>query len=254
MDILKKLIINADDFGLTKGCSKGIIDAMKNGIVTSTTVMINMPYAQKAIELAKENGIKKIGLHLTLTCGKPINETSKVSTIVDENGMFYRRKEKPFQIINLEDVKREFSSQIEEFYKNKIDLTHLDSHHHVHMYEDIREIAVDLAAKYGVPLRAPNAETKKLAEEKKVYTTDFFSMDFYSDNATLEGFKKIIEDCPEGTIEIMTHPGYLDEELMNISSYNVYRQKELEILTNKDAIEWIKSKGIKLIDFTELRD
>ncbi len=250
--IMKKLIINADDFGLADGCNRGIIDAMKNGIVTSTTVMINMPKAVEAIDLAKKVGIKEMGVHLTLTCGKPLLSKEEVPSLVDENGRFYRRVAKLLPLVNLEEVEKELRAQIDEFLKTGLKLTHLDSHHHVHMYDGIKEIVSKLAKEYCVSVRHPDEKTKEYLSKLGIRTTDFFSMNFYGKDATLENLKRIIKQFPEGTIEIMTHPAYVDEKLKNISSYNVNRAKELEILTSVEIKEWIEKEGIKLINFDGL--
>lgn len=251
---MKRLIINADDFGLTDGCNRGIVDAMKNGIVTSTTVMINMPKAMEAIDLAKKIGVREMGLHLTLTCGKPLLSKEEVPSLVDENGQFYRRIAKLLPVVNLEEAEKELRTQIKEFLKTGLKLTHLDSHHHVHMYDGITEIVSKLAKEYCVPVRHPNEETKEYLSKLGIKTTDFFSMDFYGEGVTLENLKKIIKQFPEGTIEIMVHPAYVDEELKNISSYNTNRAKELEILTSREIKEWIEKESIKLINFASLED
>ena len=84
-----RLIINADDFGLSKSISDGIVEGIKKGYITSTTVMANMPYAEYAINQAIENNINCIGLHINLTVGKPI---IKNDNLTDNNGVFYYNK------------------------------------------------------------------------------------------------------------------------------------------------------------------
>ncbi|EOD00094.1 chitin disaccharide deacetylase [Caldisalinibacter kiritimatiensis] len=251
---MKKLIINADDFGLTTGCNKGILYAMEKGVVTSTTIMINMPKAEETIKMAKEKGIKTLGLHLTLTCGKPVLPITEVPTLVDENGQFYKRRTKLFPVMNLNEAKKELKAQIEKFLQSGLELTHLDSHHHIHMYDGIREIVAELAKEYNVAVRQPNDETKDYLIDNGIKTTDYFSMEFYGEKATLENLKNIIENFDNGTIEIMAHPAYVDEELSNISSYNNNRQRELEILTSQELIQWIDKEGIRLITYKDLGD
>lgn len=249
---MKKVIINGDDFGLTIGCSKGIIKALKEGVLTSTTVMINIPDAIKSIEFARKNEIEEMGLHLTLTCGNPISEIKQVISLVDNSGKFYKRRNKLFPKMKLEEVRIELENQIKAFLNTGLKLTHLDSHHHIHMYDGIREIVADLAKNYDIPLRAPNKETKKYLSIHDIKTSDYFSMDFYGDDVSMENLKRIIEDFPEGIVEIMAHPAYVDDDLTKISSYNTNRERELEILTNDDLKKWLKEKDIKLISFDEI--
>lgn len=251
---MKSVIINGDDFGLTKGCTDGIIKAMKEGVVTSATVMINMPYAFKSIEIGKKKGIKELGLHLNLTCGKPITSISNIASLVDESGRFYKRRNQLFPKIKLEEAKVELENQIKTFLNTGIQLTHFDSHHHIHMYDGIREIVGDLAKKYDVSLRSPNEETKKYLLSNGIKTTDYFSMDFYGEKANFDNLKAIIEGFPDGLIEIMTHPAFVDKELSKFSSYNTYRESELMVLTSDALIKWLDEKSINLVTYKGLRD
>lgn len=251
---MKRLIINADDFGLTRGSNEGIVESMKNGVVTSTTIMINMCKAEEAINLAKENGIDSIGIHLTLTCGKPILTIEEVPSLVDENGNFYNRRASLFPVMKLEEVEKELRAQIEKALEIGIKLTHIDSHHHIHMYDGIREIVANLAKEYNLPLRLANKESWAYYEELGIKTTDHFTWDFYGDGATLSNFKEIINSFEKGTMEIMCHPAYVDDELKQISSYNDYRSNELSILTSRELKEYLNIEKINLISFKDLSD
>jgi predicted glycoside hydrolase/deacetylase ChbG (UPF0249 family) len=108
---MKYLIVNADDFGLTPGVCQGILKAHKEGIVTSTTILINSPHLDLALNLLTETPKLDLGLHLNITWGKPVLPLSKVKTLVDENGFFIRNKN--FETINPEEVGEEWKAQIE---------------------------------------------------------------------------------------------------------------------------------------------
>ncbi len=249
---MKKVIINADDFGLTKGCNNGIIKGMTEGIITSTTIMMNMPESKHAIELAKAYGIKDIGIHLTLTCGAPLSEPMQVPSLVNTEGKFYSRRWELFPKIKKEDAEKELRNQIETFLSYGIQCSHFDSHHHVHMYEEISEVVLNLAKEYNVALRQPSEHLKKRINEMKIPTTDCFSMEFYGEKATLTKIKSIIGCIDDETIEIMTHPAYPDDELFKISSYNSYRQNELDVLMSKNIKNWLDENDIELVGFLEL--
>ena len=115
-----KLIINGDDFGLTRGVSEGIIKCMKNGILTDTSAMTNMPFFEEAINIAKSKGINEMGIHLNMTCGKPVLPQSEVSSICDENGNFYRKPELIPSNIKLSELEKELRAQIEKFKKTNM--------------------------------------------------------------------------------------------------------------------------------------
>ena len=109
-----KLIVNADDFGLTEGTNYGIIDGHINGLVNSTTMMMNMPGTEHAVRLAKEYNLLGVGVHLVLTAGEPL--LKDVPSLVGENGSFHKQSVVREGNINPEEVEREWTAQIEKFY------------------------------------------------------------------------------------------------------------------------------------------
>lgn len=247
-----KLIINADDFGLTKGCNEGIIKALKDGTATDTTIMINMEGCLDAVSLAKSNGIERIGLHLNLTCGKPLLPSDEVKSLVDETGSFYRRVKLLLPSMDLKEAESELWAQAERFRETGMGLTHLDSHHHIHMYEGLRDIVIDMARQLNVPLRQTGEETRDKIRAKGVRTTEYFTWEFYDGGVGVDNLCRIIDRYHEGTLEIMSHPAVSDDELYRRSSYNSQREKELEVLTSESFKEYIKNRNIQLISFDDL--
>lgn len=127
-----KIIINADDFGMTKSINNAITELMHLGTITSTTVMVNMPYANEAIELLKIPNIS-IGLHFNLTEGKPTSSIDEVSSLVDKKGNFHSKKELESRakknLIKKEEVLLELKNQYAKLYDILGDnITHFDSH------------------------------------------------------------------------------------------------------------------------------
>lgn len=249
---MKKVIFNADDLGLTKGTNKGIEESIKKGVVRSTTVMVNMPYALEGIKKIKSLGIDSIGIHLNLTCGKPTLPINEVNSLVDINGNFYRRRDQLFPKMLLDQVKKELENQIQIALNWGLKPSHLDSHHHIHMYEGIRDITVELALKYGCALRYCNYETKELIKKNGIKTTDYFTMEFYANNANFTTIKNILENFEGDTIEFMTHPSVDDEELRLISSYNVERIEELKVLTDPEVLNWITENEFEIVGYNSI--
>ncbi|WHY00363.1 chitin disaccharide deacetylase [Neobacillus sp. DY30] len=222
------LIVNADDFGLSRGVNNGIVDSYLYGIVNSATMMMNMPGTEHAIELAKKHPGLRVGIHLVLTCGKPL--LKNVPSLVDENGDFkklsYLTRTKD---LSLEELEREWTAQIERFLAAGLKPTHFDSHHHVHTMEELLPVVQRLAKRYNLAVRTNGS--KKIAEVKAF--SDLCLFDFYGEGVTEEYFLSLADRLEDGKrVEIMCHPAYLDNTLLNVSSYTHTRLTELDILTS----------------------
>jgi len=272
---MKKLIINSDDYGRTPDISRGIRESYLNGVVTSTTCMMNIPSTTHDVAVAVQETPKLgLGVHLVLTMGKPILPREAVPSIVDENGNHL--KYNPFienlPRLNMTEVKAEWRAQIETFIRaagRKPD--HLDSHHHSSFFTpELFRGMLELANEYGCPIRNPIAygdnptagmpsvadpmskHAPSLMKEFKARSTDTIFVDFYDDGATSEELLDILSKVPEGTTEIMCHPGYVDEAFAKESVYNFQRERELKILTDPAIKQAIDSHNIKLITFADV--
>ncbi|QRG67553.1 chitin disaccharide deacetylase [Brevibacillus choshinensis] len=247
-----KLVVNADDFGYSKGVNLGILEAHVEGIVSSATMMMNMPGVAHAFRLAADTPTLGVGVHLVLTCGSPLE--ANVPTLTDENGMF-RRGQAHLEDVSAEEVEREFTAQLETFFRSGRKPTHIDSHHHVHARETILPVVLRLAERHGLPVRYPWAfeQAAERSHTTKVHTTEGFSHHFYGADLTADGLIAIIEGLSgSATAEIMTHPAYVDEELLKGSSYAIPRARELQILTAPKVKEYIKLKKVQLVNFNEI--
>ncbi|WP_462413378.1 chitin disaccharide deacetylase [Neobacillus sp. Marseille-QA0830] len=230
------LIVNADDFGYSRGINYGIIDAHKNGIVNSTTMMMNMPDAAHAIELAKQTPTLCLGIHLVLTCGRPLLED--VPSLTDQDGNFKKLRDiKDTGRLSLIDIEREWTAQIEKFLASGLVPTHFDSHHHVHAIPEFLPVVQRLSAKYQLSAR----RVGKDALEGVPAFTDVFFHDFYGDGVDWDYFEKLISRVEDNqSVEVMCHPGYLDYRLLTGSSYNKERMKEIAVLTTTKLPRHVK--------------
>jgi chitin disaccharide deacetylase len=247
-----KLIINADDLGLTPGCNAGIVRALSGGAISDTTLMVNCEYASAAVEMLQEKGIAKVGLHLNITYGQPVLPAGKVPSLVDDSGRFRRKVEQAVKLAKKEDVEQELAAQVDKFIATGLGLTHLDSHHHAHTYPEIFPVALALAAKLGVPLRQTGEVLKNDIQAAGVKTSDWFSAQFYGAGATEENLLRIIRGCPGGVLEIMSHPAAADETIFAVSSYNAHRETELAILTSPSVRRFFRGNGVELVGFADI--
>lgn len=249
-----KLIINGDDFGLTIGVSKGIIDAIKNGLMTDTTAMTNMPYFEESIKMAKENEINEMGIHLTLTCGKPVLDKNEVSSLVTEDGKFYRKPNVVPKEINMGELEKELRAQINKFLATGMKLNHIDGHHHFYIInEDIFKLVVSLAKEFNVPVRCPSNEYINLIKEANVKSPDLMLGDFYEENTTEEYLINRLKELSHlEVLEVMAHPAIIDKDLEEITTYLDYRTMELNTLKSKTLKKFINDNNIELISFSDL--
>ena len=130
----RKLIINADDLGFNQEITDGIFESHRNGVVTSTTLMVNMPAAEYAVQRIDEYPNLSVGVHLNLTTGRPLSNPEDIPSIVDSDGLFldhhvFMSKANRFQC-NAADIERELAAQFDKCDSLGIKPTHADSHHH----------------------------------------------------------------------------------------------------------------------------
>ncbi|WP_312470374.1 chitin disaccharide deacetylase [Neobacillus sp.] len=246
---MTKLVINADDFGYSKGVNLGIIEAFNFGVVTSTTMMTNMPGAEHAAALAKDNPGLGVGIHLVVDCGTPVN--NDVPSLIDEKGSFHN-VEGLVQIAEVVDIEKEFTSQIEKFLSFGLNPTHIDSHHHVHSHERIYPIMEKIAQKYQLPIRKVSDDPKHTSNSR-LQTVQCFIHEFYGNELTSRSFIHLLDKVLSyETVELMCHPAFIDEPLLTGSSYALQRVRELAILTDKEVRDAIVDRKIKLVTYKEV--
>ncbi|HHS97906.1 MAG TPA: carbohydrate deacetylase [Chloroflexi bacterium] len=274
------LIVNADDFGRTPGITEGILQAHREGIVTSTTVMVNLPGARAAVQRAREEAPRLgLGVHLNLTAGRPVLPPEQVSTLVDPSGRFHPIRDLLPRLpsLDLDQVEAELVAQIERFRSWGGEPTHLDSHHHLlYLSPTLFHVLLELAERYRLPIRYPwrtTADLDRLAEAHRVPARSLPSLiaacdallhrssvpapdrcflSFYGEGATLEHLLDLIAQVPVGVAELMCHPGRVDARLAAVSGYVQGRERELEILTHPRVRERWVAQGVRLTDFRAL--
>ena len=272
-----KLIVNADDYGLTEGVSEGIRQSHLNGIVTTTTAMMNLPGTLAALEVGRElTPNLGFGVHLVLTAGVPVRPADAVPSLVRKDGRFRALGQMDAAIAEIDPVelKDEWRAQIEKFLQTGLPLDHIDSHHHIAaIYEKMLSILFELATEYKAPIRHPyagcsmyggvasgnamaltmrDASDAGLAVDS-VRTTDSVDCTFYDGNATFENLMAYIDSLEDGSsAELMCHPGFADAELLRISAYNRPREREVALLTDERVTARVRERGVQLVTFAGL--
>ncbi len=273
-----RLIVNADDYGHTRGVSAGIRESHLHGIVTSTTVMMNFPGVQADLARARDDCPQLgLGVHLVLTTGRPLRPAENVPTLITPSGKFPHVKDLPVQFaqIDMHELRDEWRTQIEGFLASGHILDHLDSHHHASfLHEKVFKVMLQLAQEYSIPIRHPFGPSAwdspfvqaldttmvtnirefapRLLSQYPINHPDDMLTSFFGSSATLEHLMKLLDGLPEGTHELMCHPGYADDELRSGSSYAVERERELSVLTDTSLSDIIKARELKLISFAQM--
>ncbi len=247
---MKRVWFNADDFGLSAGVSRGIVEAMNLGVVGTTTALIGSDIAEADI-VDHAGAIRgRIGLHLQLSNGRPRLPANEVPSLVDSSGNFPRKR---FQVKrpDPEETFREWCAQADYLRHLGIEPTHLDSHHHIHLLPSASEAFVELARHLGLPARAGSPRVRNLLRSQGVRCADHFTARFFGPRCTPEQLLSILEESAKGMsdgelLEVMCHPGRSDERLAEISSYTTTRERELALLTEQGLEEQLREIGFEI--------
>lgn len=250
---MTKVIINADDYGYSRGINLAIIDSHKLGILTSGTIMAGMPGFEDAVRLAKENPSFGVGVHLTLTCGYPVLSGHK--TIVTETGAF--RKQPQYYHANndydTDEILREWDAQIKKVIDAGIQPTHLDSHHHIHTLPQHQPIFLELARKYNLPVRG-NFDVPEDIKTIQHFETRFDDTSLKEEDNLKPYLDELMEKFEKyDTVEIMTHPGYLDSEVYFGSSMLEQRMLVTDFLIHSKFAKALKENpNIELVTYRDI--
>ncbi len=275
----KYLIVNADDLGISPSVSEGIITSHERGIVTSTTVMTNVPSAKDGFLKAQERAPKLgLGLHITLSYGAPVLPAKEVPSLVDTKGNFLS-----FPLLaefSSKELQAEIYAQFDQFTQlsGKIP-DHLDSHQFMaNVHPAAFETMLELAEKHKIPIRNPSMflSIEKLHQFMKSRGTlsqpaldqkipllqnicsrysqiqwpHFFEHRFYAKEAKVKNLLSILKELPKGITELMCHPGYI-VDLKN-DYYREERELEIAVLTDHEIRAAILEYNIQLITFAQI--
>ena len=289
---MRQLIVNADDFGLTRAVSSGIIDAHRDGIVTSTTLMANGVAFEAAVSMSRRAPRLGVGVHLNLTSGEPVSDALAIPSLVDRKGRLHLTPGRLLRAlvarqVNLFDVESELRRQIAKVLRAGIVPTHLDGHKHVHVLPGVSDIVIRLAKEFSIPsVRCPrevppalptslrsgkfrNAAIKQYVvgrivfrfasafQEKLGKAGILFPAHFYGLSQTgflhTQSILDILGSLPDGVSELMCHPGYVDADLLRAGTRLLgQRQVEIEALTAAPVRKLVADREIQLMNYGQL--
>ncbi|WP_434641783.1 chitin disaccharide deacetylase [Klebsiella sp. I138] len=242
------LIVNADDFGLSKGQNYGIIEACKNGLVTSTTALVNGAAISHAAQLSRSVPELGVGMHFVLTLGEPLSAMPGLTREGRLGKWIWQMAEE--DSLPLDEIAHELECQ----YRRFIELfgcepTHIDSHHHVHMIAQIYPVVAAFAREKGVAMRIDRqlAERDGLAQDA-ARSSDGFTSEFYGEAISEALFLHTLDASiqrEESSLEVMCHPAFVDNTIMG-SAYCYPRLAELDVLTSESLKYAVAERGYRL--------
>ncbi len=245
-----RLMINADDFGLTEGICSGIVRAIRAGGVTATTAMVCVPGAVDRLRRWAPAIAGRIGAHLQLTSGTPVLPPDRVRSLVLEDGKFPSGR-KEVRTPRHEEIVSEWRAQIELLLQAGIEPTHLDSHHHIHRLPAVLPAFLEIAKQYGLPARSVDPVMTATFRAAGVPCLDVTLTDWYGGELSVA---RLVEILAEGAreypqaqnFELMCHPGFFDSDLGLYSRYTADRERELAALCDTTLQDKLATAGFSL--------
>ena len=289
---MRRLIVNADDFGFTVGVNRAIVEAHLRGIVTSSTLMASGRAFDDAVRLSKTAPRLSVGCHIVLIDGEPVLDSARLPSIAASRSGSARFGDNLKSFIaraltgrlKADEIEAETAAQIHKLQTAGIEVSHVDTHKHTHLFPAVLRPVLRAARACGIRairnpfgprkplksselLRRPNlwtryAEVRVLRNLARRFHETAIREGFITPDGTLgievtgtldeTLFRAIAKIIPEGTWEFVCHPGYNDADLKSAKTrLRESRETELRVLTLPEAREMLSSRGIDLISYRD---
>jgi chitin disaccharide deacetylase len=283
----KRLIVNADDLGLSFGITDGILESHRKGIVTSASLMVNQPATEYAVACLRDTPSLDVGIHLNLCQGKPVLPPDQIPSLVGNDGNFLPPREISRKLINWQaspkEIAAEFCAQIDRMLSYGLTPSHADSHHRFHIYPAAASVFSKAVRSRGISRvrgatkqtwpqnNLGNAHAGGLSRRVAVNTYNHFLQHVLfhklkSPDAGVSLHPKFrgkpehcadawcfaFENMPAGTYEIWCHPGFRQRNFSETDNLCEQRELEAAMLIDRRLFDVIHEAGIELIDFSEL--
>lgn len=287
---MSRLIINADDFGLTAGVNRAIVELHAAGVLTSTTLMARAGATDKAVQNARATDslgvgchvVLGVGCHVVLVDGEPTLAPTEIPTLVDRNTGGFRSSLSGFLArlfagrISAAEIEAEAAAQIEFIQSQGLTLTHIDTHKHTHMFPQVLRPVLRAARKAGISavrnpfepvwavratagarwaraaqvnvLRKLQDTCRRIIAEEGFVTTDGTIAMVGTGVMNADTVRLLLRQLPEGTWELVTHPGYNDTDLDKVKT-RLRASREIEM---KALLAVREFPEIELISYRQL--
>lgn len=285
---MKRLIVNADDLGLTPAVNRGILEAHRQGIVTSATLMANGVAFDEAVSLTRSAPGLATGCHVDLIQLAPTLPPQRVRSLCDDghfrHGLSKLGARSVLGAIDMQEAVSEIAAQIQKLQSAGIRVSHVDTHKHAHVFPAVlapllraaRECGVrairnpfepravvpfrqvlghsDMAMRWVMVrlLAAIAPRFRRQVDSAGLVTTDGTIGIVFTGHLDQQVLCDLLRGIPEGTWELVAHPGYNDPALAGLSRLTVQREAELRLFTSSEVRQALESAGIELISYADL--
>lgn len=287
---VRRLILNADDFGLTPGVNHAIVEAHEHGVLTSATLMANAPAASEAVQLFRTLPKLGVGCHVVLIDGQPLTDPARLPSLVPPGSQKFRHSLGGAAAraiagrLRPDEVQAEAAAQFRKLRAEGVTLTHFDTHKHMHMFPSVLDGLLRAARVCGIPalrnpfeppqsffnvfsggrmlwkrslqtraLRLMQREFERLVKRSGLRTTDGTVGIAATGSLDAALLDRTIETLPKGTWELVLHPGYLDKDLSAAGTRLLEsRPFELRWLTAPETRARLERSKIDLISYQDL--
>lgn len=280
------LIVNADDFGMSHSTNKAVMELLKDGFISSASLMVPCPWAKQGAEFCRDNPDVSVGVHLTFTSEwgsykwGPVTQGKPVDSLVDEHGYMHRSSTDVEKFAKPEQVREEIRNQITKAMDMGLDPSHIDNHmgslYGLKMGNSFLEIIFDFCVEYQLPFRIPRKvhpelmeritpeilkafnSCTALAEARGIVVLDYLiglptgqKTDY---EVCRDQIINVIKNLKPGVTELYIHPAIDCEELRDIAGSWKRRDQEYKVFKDEEVIKTIQDEGIKIITWKDLRD
>lgn len=280
---MRRLIVNADDFGLVPDVSDAIVDTYLAGSVTSTTLMVNTPGTEHAARLAHSNPGLAVGLHFNLTVGRPLSSRDEVTSLVEESGDFYDRnilgRKVMCRRVLQSDIEKELYSQLARFRELGLSPTHIDSHQHVHAFPIIFDVVARACSDLNIPIRMPwllklaDARPsfgrrlrqivlgRMLHRNQERWSTQLrwnqglgslFDLGAFHMPPVVQDYGRILQQVSESPFELMVHPSRSVDAVKGLTRIGDVSVAEWKLLRGPEFAQVVEEMGFTLSTFANV--
>lgn len=280
---MPRLIVNADDFGLTAGVNRAVLELYRGGLLTSTTLMARAGATESALQLAQATPSLGVGCHVVLADGMPLSPPGEIPTLLDRKTGCFHTSLVAFLArlftgrMRTEEIEAETAAQIALLRSSGVQPAHIDTHKHTHMFPQVLRPVLRAARAAGIravrnpfepawavratagakwaryaevnALRRLQAVCRRIIEEEGFVTTDGTIAVVGTGVLNADTLRSLLSQLPAGTWELVTHPGYNDADLDKVRT-RLRASREIErealgVLKEFPQIELTSFRGLQ---------